>query len=114
MGVKIRIITIITIRASNLRLFSRYKIMAYAFHKTKLTVFSKSFISLIPVNTRKHGGTGLGLVICKGIVEVHGGKIWVDKSYREGASIMFSLQIKKETTNKNACGKKLLAIHTII
>ena len=72
-----------------------------------MTTFSESFISLIPVNTRKHGGTGLGLVIFKGIVEVHGGKIWVDKSYREGASIMFSLQIKKETTNKNARGKKL-------
>jgi signal transduction histidine kinase len=29
---------------------------------------------------RKHGGSGLGLAICKGIIQEHGGKIWLDSS----------------------------------
>ena len=41
--------------------------------------------------TRKHADTGLGLVICRGIIDVHGGKIWLDKSYRGGAAIKFTL-----------------------
>lgn len=41
--------------------------------------------------TRKHGGTGLGLTICKGLVEAHGGKIWVDKTHTNGAAIKFTL-----------------------
>jgi signal transduction histidine kinase len=43
--------------------------------------------------TRKHGGTGLGLVICKGIVESHGGTIWIDKDYKSGASFKFTLPV---------------------
>jgi len=40
---------------------------------------------------RKHGGSGLGLVICKGIVEGHGGKIWIDKENRNGATFRFTI-----------------------
>jgi signal transduction histidine kinase len=47
--------------------------------------------------TRKHGGTGLGLAICKGIIEAHGGKIWVDKDYTKGTSISFSLPVSETT-----------------
>jgi signal transduction histidine kinase len=43
--------------------------------------------------TRKHGGTGLGLVICKGILEAHGGNIWIDKTFLNGASFKFELPI---------------------
>ena len=38
-------------------------------------------------------GVGLGLAICKAIVEAHGGKIRADESYRDGASIEFTLPL---------------------
>jgi len=46
--------------------------------------------------TRRHGGTGLGLVICRGIVEAHGGKIWVDTAYENGTAIKFTLPDRQE------------------
>ncbi|PIS21968.1 hypothetical protein COT50_04495 [candidate division WWE3 bacterium CG08_land_8_20_14_0_20_41_10] len=38
-------------------------------------------------------GTGLGLVIAKGIVEAHGGKIWVEDNVPKGSVFIFTLPV---------------------
>jgi signal transduction histidine kinase len=41
----------------------------------------------------EYGGTGIGLALAKKIVEYHGGRIWLDPDYREGARFVFTLPV---------------------
>jgi len=51
----------------------------------------KKFYQLDTSHTRRHGGSGLGLTICRGYVEGMNGKIWAESEEGEGATLSFTI-----------------------
>ncbi len=51
-------------------------------------------------SSKQVSGTGLGLSICKGIVEAHGGNIWLDPSCEDGNRFIFSLPMPEGASDQ--------------
>lgn len=66
----------------------------------ELNKIFKPFIQADSSTTRKYGGTGLGLTICKRLVELMGGKITVVSKKGNGTTFSFTIILNKAEDNK--------------
>lgn len=61
----------------------------------------KPFSQVDASTTRKYGGTGLGLVICKQLAETMGGRLWVDSQVGKGSTFCFTIQVQCLSESSN-------------
>ena len=58
----------------------------------------KSFQQVDASTNRHYGGTGLGLAICKRLVELMGGRVWVESDAGKGATFHFTIQTRSSAS----------------
>jgi len=104
---------------SNVNIGFKIKDTGTGIPKDKLSRLFKAFSQVDTSTTRRHGGTGLGLVICERMVELMGGNISIESEQGLGTTVIFNLKSeinKKLTATDPGCmlggaeGKHILLI----
>ena len=53
-----------------------------------------------PFYTTKSSGMGMGLSICRSIVEAHGGRVWASRTARPGVTVQFTLPVGEDPNQR--------------
>lgn len=65
----------------------------------KLESIFERFQQVDSSDSRRKGGTGLGLTICRKIIEQHNGRIWAESTLGQGSTFSFTVPAMVKTTN---------------
>jgi len=75
--------------------------------KDKLSLLFKPFSQADNSITRKYGGTGLGLVISRRLIEMMGGKIWAESQENKGSKFHFTISLDRGASTSNLIPRNL-------
>jgi len=74
----------------------------------------ESFTQIEGGNSRRHGGTGLGLTICRSLVVLMGGRIGVESTSGKGSTFWFELLLGKEPGGSDRPNSNLDGLHVLV
>jgi two-component system NtrC family sensor kinase len=93
----------ITIKASRERDFLKFRVSdtGAGIPKSQIPKLFHRFYQVDSSLTRSIGGSGLGLAVCKAVVEVLGGKIWIESGAGQGTTVHLTIPIKPKTMKRS-------------
>jgi signal transduction histidine kinase/ligand-binding sensor domain-containing protein/CheY-like chemotaxis protein len=90
-------VDLLEMSGSNLDVRFKIKDTGIGIPTNKLKRLFKAFSQVDASTTRKHGGTGLGLVICERLIELMNGEISIESEHGAGTTVIFNIKSSTDT-----------------
>jgi PAS domain S-box-containing protein len=81
--------------------------------KENIELVFERFYQIDRDKIKKQEGTGIGLTICKAIIELLGGKMWIESEYNIGTTVYFTIPIEESIEDNESLEKENNIINEI-